>query len=288
MKFPSETTQQEKGSSISSENAVEMVRLMKLHTLLTTRLGGLLPEQLNLAPMKDILDIGSGPGGWVLDVAHLSQHFKVTGIDVNTAMVTCARIQAQSQGLDNAQFYEMDALKPLDFPDSSFDLVNARFIASFVPRLAWPALLQECQRITRPGGILCLTEAEALITNSHACEHFSRICTRILKQAGRSFSPDGQHLCITPMLAHFLRTIGYHHIQKQAYAIDCSSGEDAHWDCYKQFEVLPALLQPFLLKMGVLSRSELERLHQQIIFEMLQEEFCGLWFVLTVWGQRTQ
>jgi len=61
--------------------------------------------------------------------------------------------------LNNASFLVMNLLKPLDFPDSSFDLVNARFI-NFLPAGAWSRLLQEFRRIARPDGIIRLTESE--------------------------------------------------------------------------------------------------------------------------------
>src|SRR4051795_13569739 len=38
----------------------------------------------------------------------------------------------------------MNILNGLDFPDSSFDLVNARFLFGSMPQSAWPKLLQEC------------------------------------------------------------------------------------------------------------------------------------------------
>ncbi len=65
---------------------------------------------------------------------------------------------------------------------------------------AWPHLLQECVRITRPGGSIRLTEAEYSLSNSPAFERIGALCTQALKIAGQSFSPDGRHIGITPML----------------------------------------------------------------------------------------
>ncbi len=76
-----------------------------------------------------------------------------------------------------------------------------------------PLSFQQCVRITRPGGVICLTEAEKGISTSSACEHISALCARAMQRAGHSFSPEGHLLGITPMLGHFLREAGSQHMQ---------------------------------------------------------------------------
>src|SRR5437660_4725212 len=99
----------------------------------------------------------------------------------------------------------MDATKRLDFPDESFDVINCRFLVGFMRQQDWPNLLQECMRITRPGGFIRLTECDNIgITNSLAFETLSRLGSGAFKQAGYSFSPDGKGAGITPMLTKFL------------------------------------------------------------------------------------
>src|SRR6266478_487898 len=143
---------------IDIESGAEMARLMNQDRFLTTIMGGVLSEQADLSHVHDILDIACGPGGWVLDVAYAYPQINVVGIDISQGMIEYARAQAKVQLLDNASFINMDALKPLQFLDHSFDLVNTRLICPFMLTTAWPSLLQECMRITRPGGIARLTE----------------------------------------------------------------------------------------------------------------------------------
>src|SRR5712692_6187491 len=133
---------------IDAENAAEMARLMVQDRLLTKRMGGLFPERSDLFGIHDILDIACGPGGWVLDVARTYPTVQVVGVDISTIMVAYARALTATDQLTNARCRVMNVLKPLDFPDSSFDLVNARTISGFMPPAAWPALMQECLRIT--------------------------------------------------------------------------------------------------------------------------------------------
>jgi ubiquinone/menaquinone biosynthesis C-methylase UbiE len=190
---------------IDAENAAEMARLMHQDRLTTRGMGGVFPERSDFSTIHDILDIACGPGGWVLDVAFEHPTINVMGIDISSIMIEYARAQAWTQGLNNASFRVMDALKPLDFADAAFDLVNVRFIFAFMPPAAWPQLMDECVRITRPGGIIRLTETEWNLTNSLAYETLHAMTTRALKKAGKSFSPDGRNVGITPMLGQFLQ-----------------------------------------------------------------------------------
>lgn len=55
---------QENTSIVDPERAEEMNRLIEQDRLISQYIGGLFPQQLDLAHAKDILDIGCGPGGW--------------------------------------------------------------------------------------------------------------------------------------------------------------------------------------------------------------------------------
>lgn len=71
----------------------------------------------------------------MLDVARTYPQVQVTGFDSSVWMIEYTRAQALTQELKHASFRVMDALKPLDFPDESFDLINARSILHlFLPR----------------------------------------------------------------------------------------------------------------------------------------------------------
>ena len=249
-------------------------------------MGSLFPEPLDVSRVQHMLDIACGPGDWVLDVAFESPETEVIGIDLSRTMVEYARAQAGAQGLDNASFCVMDVLQPLAFPDDACDLVNARFLCGFMPTTAWPTLIKECVRVTRPGGVICLAEAENGISTSPACEHINTLCARALQRAGHSFSPDGRHPGITPMLGRFLREAGCQHIQQQAHVIDYSVDTDVHRSMFINFNVLIELLKPLLLKTGVATKDELEHLHREATIEMLSDDFCGVWFLLSAWGTK--
>src|SRR5579859_158339 len=117
---------------IDPESAAEMGRLLDLDYLVNKAMGNLLPIDLNLSKIHNILDVACGPGGWVQEVAFTYPDKQVIGIDISNTMLAYARSQASIQGLNNTSFISMDATAPLPFPDSSFDMVNARFIIGFL------------------------------------------------------------------------------------------------------------------------------------------------------------
>lgn len=273
---------------VDIESGAETARLIQQAHLLTNQLGGLFPAKFELpgANVNTILDIACGPGSWVLDVAYAYPDISVVGVDLNEIMVQYATAQALTQGLQNVSFELMDVLKPLDFPDASFDVIHARLLQGFMPRATWPGFLQECWRITRPGGRIILVECETPFTNNAIIEQLCTLANRAVQLAGLSFSPDGRHTCITPMLRRFLKEAGYQDIQHMAHAIDFSVGAEAHASTVQDLGVLTELLKPFLVKMGVITREELDALIEKMTLEGYTSNFCGLWYYLSVWGTK--
>jgi len=238
MQTPSESSQNENTYAVDPESAAEMARLLDQDLLVTKHMGGLLAERPDFANIHRVLDIGCGPGGWVQEVAFAHAAIEVVGIDISRTMIQYAHAQAEVQGLNNARFLVMDATKPLDFPDNSFDLVNARFMIGFLRPALWPQLIQECRRITTANGAICLTEPDNLgTTSSPAFERMFAWTARAFKLTGRSFSPEGHDFGITPKLGYFLRQAGYHNIRQTAHVIDFSAGEEAHEGTYRDWMI---------------------------------------------------
>ncbi len=274
---------------LDAESGTEMARLMKQDRLITQGMGGLFPERDDVSTMHNILDIASGPGGWVLDVAYTYPKVEVVGVDISRTMIEYARSQAWTQGLNNAQFQVMDVLKPLAFPDDSFDLVNARFLVGFMPAAGWSKLIDECMRITRPGGIIRLTEFdEPGTTNSSAFEEWMALTFRATRMAGLMSAPDGRNFGITPVLSRLLHEVGCQDIDHKAHVIDFSVWTEAHETMYQNCVIAFKLVQPFLMKMGVTTQEEADQKYQQMLIEMMMKDFCALWYYLTVWGRKPQ
>lgn len=271
---------------IDSESAAEMARLMRQDHLLTHGMGGLFPEGLDMSRVQDVLDIACGPGGWVHEVAFAHTDINAVGVDISERMIAYATAQAQAQQLPNASFRVMNALQPLDFPDNSFDLVNTRLIVAFMLPEVWPKFVRECWRILRPGGVLRMTDLEWGLSNKPAFEKICDQFNQALHKAGQSFSPNGTHMGILPMLRRLASDAGYLNIGQKAHVIDFSYGLEAHEGFYHDLAAAFKLLQPFINKWGIASLADLDATYQQALKEMTEEDFCAVWILLTVWGYK--
>jgi ubiquinone/menaquinone biosynthesis C-methylase UbiE len=270
---------------IDTESLSEMARLMHQDRSMTKAMAGLFPGSFQLSRVHDVLDIACGPGGWVLDVAYEYAHMRVLGVDISKSMIDYARSRAEMQHLRNAEFAVVDVLQPLPINPASFDFVNARTIVGFMLPSAWPQLLKECRRLTRPGGTIRLTELELSITNSPANEKINSLLGMAGKLTRRSFSPDGRNIAITPMLSRFLRDAGCRNIQLQAHAVDFSSQSEAQEDFFQNLRAGLKLLQPFLISQQLITQEEIEELYQQALMELQSADFCGVLFLLSAWGE---
>lgn len=272
---------------VIEESPTEIEWLRLIGPLLTEGTGGLFSEREDdLSGIHSILDIGCGPGDWALSVAAAFPEVQVTGIDVSKTVIEEAASHARVRGLKNAHFLLMDATAvPLDFPDASFDLVNARTIMGFMNPQLWPRLLLECRRILRPDGIFRVTEFSEGLTNSSAAGKMWELYAKALSVSGRSYDRDGRHIGIINQLPSLLRQAGYQDVQMQAHAIEHSAGTPRREGWYKNYSIVYQLLKPFVINAGVMTEAEFESLYQQFQGEFLSEKFTGLEIYLTVWGR---
>lgn len=270
---------------IDVESSAELARLMDQDRLINRYMQHWIMRE-DTTGIHDILDIACGPGGWVLDVAATNRQAQVTGIEISEPMVDYACAQATMRGLKNAHFKVMNALETLAFPDNSFDLINMRLIFGFMPPSAWPALMQECRRLLRPGGIIQLTESEMPITNSPSFELLASKSLQAMVAAKKSFSPDGRHNGITTMLSPFLRRAGFRSVHLRAFDIDYSAGTDIHEAILENWMIAFKLLKPFLVGTRAFTAEEYDRLYNTMLTEMLLDTFRAIWFFVTAWGEK--
>jgi ubiquinone/menaquinone biosynthesis C-methylase UbiE len=272
------------GYVIDIENGAETARLIVQDMLFTRAMGGLFPEQPDLSAVEHILDIACGPGGWALEVAFAHRDIQVLGVDINRGMIAYAQAWASVQLLENVCFEVMDVKQSLAFENNSFDLVNARFIVGFMDKSSWLPLLAECWRVLRPAGILRLTECELGISNSPALQRLSGYLYEALYKQGRTFSIDGHSIGITHMLGKLLREAGFEKIEKRAFLLDASCGTELYDSSRKVAEVSFALLKPYLVSSGVIEEEAFDTLYNDMILEMMQDDFTSVSFGIIAWG----
>lgn len=278
----------ENSYTIDIEEAAETGRLMEQDRLLTQAMGGLIEGRLDLTGVRRVLDIGCGPGGWALELAAQNPQMEIVGVDINETMIRYAFAQAQVRRLENVTFEVMDARRPLAFRDAAFDLVNARWIFAFMDRQTWPALIAECRRILRPGGLLRFSEPETTVTNSAAFQAMMGHLYAVLARLGRTFSVDGRTTGVPYMLGKLLKEAGFQDIQHQPYIVDGSYGADMYYTSMKDTEVAFALSKPFLTRIGGIPEAEYDELYQRLLLDMLDENHVGICYALTVWGRKPE
>jgi ubiquinone/menaquinone biosynthesis C-methylase UbiE len=265
-------------------NHEEMLRLEEQDCLLTTGMGGVLSEQPNTSRFERVLDVGCGPGGWLIQtaatypaIAHL------VGVDVSTTIIERARVQAESAQIsDRVTFQTGDALRMLEFSSKHFDLVNQRLGASFLRKWDWPKLLQEYQRICHPSGIIRITEGEiGGETTSSALTHLHTLMRTAAFHAGQFFTPtrDGMTSHLASLLAQYGLTNIQTHSHRLHYRGGTPEGQRYAEDMARAFRTGV----PFLRKWVKLPETY-EQLYQQALLDMQQPTFEASWTLLTAWG----
>ncbi len=273
-------------SSPLPEQGLEVPRLFHFDLPPLSQTGQPFPEQTDVSRIHRVLDIASGNGEWGISAAQALPQVQFVGIERNAQLVEHARAQAKAKGVSNATFSVMDPFGPLDLPAETFDLVNTRYIVGLLQADAWPNVLQEFVRVTRPGGIIRLVENDLPISNTVAFAQLSGQISDALYETKRSDSPNGQLLTITPALKRLLQDAGCQEVQQAVWFINFSAGMPAHADLYQHLSETYRLVQPFLIRTGVTTPEEVEQTYQQMLSEMQSDDFCAGAFSLTVWGTR--
>ncbi len=265
-------------------NDAEMIRQMIQDRTITEGMGGPLAEQPDPASLHRVLDVGCGPGGWLLETARLYPHMELVGIDISWRMIEYARAEAQARRLtDGVEFLVMDALRPLDFPDASFDLVNMRFGTSFLLVKDWPRLLHELLRVTRPGGIIRITEYGSSQNNSPALTRLNEMFLCALHRAGHI--PTSDAAAMTPFLTQILSESGCQNVQIRAYVLEYLAGTVGGENFYQNMMYAFQTTLPFMQKMGC-ATEDYDAIYQQALIEMQQKKFRAQWNLLTTWGSK--
>ena len=273
---------------IDSESAAEMARLIDQSRCMNEATGSLFPESIDLSGIHSVLDVACGPGEWVQEVAALYPHIQVVGTDISNLMIKYAAQRARVQKLANASFQVMDARTSLAFPQGAFDLVNARFMAAFLPRNQWPQVVREFARLTRAGGAIVLTETDIFSqgsTNSPALEELNGMCREAVYLAGL-YSSTGT--LVTSVLDQLLQEAGCRNIQSKWHTLDFSAGTAAQPVIYSNLSFALKLVQPFLLKMVKTTQEHLDELYEKGLQEMMGDGFRAGTRFLTVWGIKSE
>ncbi|WP_165423008.1 class I SAM-dependent methyltransferase [Ktedonosporobacter rubrisoli] len=128
----------------------EKDRLHYQHYVFKTLLGG--NYHAPLERVGDMLDVGCGPGYWMLEMARQFPQARICGLDTEFAL-------PHGPVASNCRFVQGNILHGLPFAEESFDYTHQRLLVAALPAQAWPWEIKELLRVTRSGGWVELVEA---------------------------------------------------------------------------------------------------------------------------------
>lgn len=265
-------------------NQEEYIRLHIQDQLITKGMGGVLPEQPNPVIFQRVLDVGCGTGGWLIEAAKTYPTMsRLVGVDVNNQLLAYAQEQAGINQISNRiQFRMMDALLILEFPNAYFDLINMRFGWSFLRTWNWPKLLDEFQRVTRPDGVIRITESDMIApSGSPALQRLLDLFFAAMWRSGHFFVE--QRNGVTSELEGLLRQHGFRQVQTHTHTLHYRAGTEEGQHFYDDMKHVFRTAAPFIRKWINLP-DDYETIYQQALTEMQQPGFEATWNLLTVWG----
>lgn len=261
----------------------ELNRLQIQDHLFTTMMGGTLPEQRASTTFSRVLDVGCGTGGWLIELAQtMPASVVLVGVDASRTFVEYARAQAEAAHVsDRVEFHVADALRMLEFPTGFFDLVNQRTGMGWLRTWDWRKLLEEYQRVCRPGGVIRITESEWAVSNSPALTRLSELIVQAFSRAGHLFTPTRDGL--TSQLAPLLQQHGLQGVQTRVSTLHYQAGTLSWRPFFEDITLVFRNVLPFLQKWTQVPE-DYEELYQQMLQEMQQPDFAATLDLLTAWG----
>ncbi|KGO38135.1 hypothetical protein PEX1_073200 [Penicillium expansum] len=187
----------------------EQDRLALVHHLFKLLTGG----DLYRAPIRNsnprhILDIGTGPGEWALDMAEDYPQADIIGTDLSPIQPNWAP--------PNCRFFIDDAESDWTFsPGETFDYIHARTLAGGIGD--WPRLLKQAYQHLKPGGWFEAQEFESCVfsddgTNERATA--TNNWTEMLTQSSKKF---GKPMDVATKLAQWMVEQGFANVTDDIY-----------------------------------------------------------------------
>jgi SAM-dependent methyltransferase len=231
-----------------------------------------------LAPLSkpaSILDVGCGTGRWALDLAAEFPAARVVGVDITPP----DEDEETRRGLwpPNFSFALGNILDGLRFPNSGFDFVHQRGMASALPADRWQDDVDELVRLTASGGWVELMEDD-FAHGEPALNAIGGWAHALCLRRGIDFRLGGE-------IGTYLQRAGL--AQVVFRQIDMPVGSyGGHLGAMAQADYLSAMeaLRPNILSLGITSASLYEAALREARFEMMRG--ACVWPLYVAYGQR--
>jgi arsenite methyltransferase len=165
-------------------------------------------EALAAAPGERILDVGCGPGFYVLELLEeVGPQGSIVGVDSSPDMLAAARHRCD--GHANVAFHEGNAAA-LPVEDAGFDAALCVQVMEYVPEPA--AALAEIHRALRPGGRAVIWDIDWATVWWHSCD------PERMQRVLRAWDEHLVHPSLPRTLAAQMCTAGFEDVRLQAHS----------------------------------------------------------------------
>jgi SAM-dependent methyltransferase len=229
-----------------------------------------------LAPIdrpRLVLDAGAGTGQWGFDLCDEFPNARVVGLDL---------VPSKPRRQPRYQTVRANLLRDLPFPDGRFDFTHQRLLFAAIPPPAWPALVRELVRVTRPGGWIELVEGPALQFDREGpgMKRFAQLALVAATRLGL----DGTSI-VYRSLDTYLRDAGAEGVTRRVVALPVGQwGDRVGSMMATDFRVAWSSLAPVLAAAGALELQEVADLIDQVQREY--EELEVSTSLAVAYGQR--
>ncbi len=119
----------------------------------------LLISKLNIKPSDNILEIGCGTGGTLIEIIN-RYGIKITAVEILDEMITVAEKNLKSLNLtDKAEIINIKPGEKYPFENNSFDKIYAESVLGFQDKPGMEFIFSEIRRLIKPDGIFILNDA---------------------------------------------------------------------------------------------------------------------------------
>ncbi|CAG8573953.1 2822_t:CDS:2 [Ambispora gerdemannii] len=144
-----------------------------------------------------VLDIGCGPGTWVLDMANDYTLSQFTGVDISATFPNSVKPM-------NVNFEQCDVVnEKLPFETDTFDLIHVRFMGSCFTEVEWSErVIPDLFRVLKPGGYIEIMDLDMKAMNEGPSTN------ELLSAIQAQLTSKKINPIITPLLDKFLESAG--------------------------------------------------------------------------------
>ncbi|RKP08290.1 S-adenosyl-L-methionine-dependent methyltransferase [Thamnocephalis sphaerospora] len=201
---------------------------------------------------KRAIDIATGTGIWMMEMATDFPECEFTGIDI-------APLQPTAVLPRNCTFKLANVLEGLSDPDGYFDYVRHSLLVAAIPKEKWVPFVKECTRLCASGGWVEMVEFNCRVYEGGAVtERFSDILGDSLRAQG--LSPE-----TTEILDDLMRQAGLVDVQVKRFKLPFGKwGGTAGEIFVKDARMLHTALAPLYAKKFGMSVEDVEKLVQDL------------------------